>query len=116
MNIKQWQERLAAFAAERDWDQFHSPKNLSSALVVEAAELLEQFQWLTQEGSRAEYLSDKTRSAIEQEIADVGIYLLRLCDILDVDLEGAIEKKLEINAEKYPVELAKGNAVKYSDR
>ena len=116
MDIQAWQERLASFASERDWDQFHSPKNLSSALVVEAAELLEQFQWLTPEQSTSDVLSSKTRDAVQQEVADVAIYLLRICDVLDIDLEDAMARKLAINAEKYPVELARGNATKYTDR
>jgi dCTP diphosphatase len=116
MDIKTWQKRLEIFASERDWEQFHTPKNLASALTVEAAELLEQFQWLTAEGSTVDSLSDKKLDAIQQEIADVGIYLLRICDVLGIDLERAIGRKLEINAEKYPVELAKGNATKYTDR
>ena len=116
MNIKAWQERLASFASDRDWEQFHSPKNLSSALVVEAAELLEQFQWLTIEQSSSDELPRKTRDAVQQEVADVAIYLLRICDVLDIDLEEAMARKLEINAEKYPVELARGNATKYTDR
>lgn len=116
MDTKALQLRLSEFAAKRDWEQFHTPKNLASALTVEAAELLEQFQWLTAEGSTVDSLSDKQLDAIQQEVADVGIYLLRICDVLGIDLERAIDRKLEINTEKYPVELAKGNATKYSDR
>jgi NTP pyrophosphatase (non-canonical NTP hydrolase) len=106
-------DALRAFAAERDWDQFHSPKNLASALAVEAAELLEPFQWLTEEQSRN--LSDQQRSAVIDELADVQIYLIRLADKLDVDLWRAVREKIVRNAEKYPVAAFKGSARKYSD-
>ena len=105
-------DRLRAFAAERDWDQFHSPKNLASALSVEAAELLEHFQWLTDEQSRS--LPAATRQAVAEEMADVLLYLIRLADKLDVDLPEAALRKISINAGKYPVELARGNATKHS--
>jgi NTP pyrophosphatase (non-canonical NTP hydrolase) len=104
---------LREFAAERDWDQFHSPKNLASALAVEAAELLEPFQWLTEEQSRT--LDEKRRAAVADELADVQIYLIRLADKLDVDLLQAVRAKMVRNAEKYPVELFKGSARKYSE-
>jgi NTP pyrophosphatase (non-canonical NTP hydrolase) len=104
---------LREFAAERDWDQFHSPKNLATALAVEAAELLEPFQWLTEEQSRT--LDEKRRAAVADEIADVQIYLIRLADKLDVDLLQAVRAKIVRNAEKYPVETFKGSARKYSD-
>jgi dCTP diphosphatase len=104
---------LRRFAEERDWDQFHSPKNLSAALAVEAGELLEHFQWLTDEQSRNLSPSDKERVALE--IADVFLYLLRLTDRLDVDLLSVARKKLELNAKKYPVERARGTARKYTD-
>ncbi len=116
MDITRWQSRLAEFARERDWDQFHTPKNLAAALSVEAAELLEVFQWLTAEQSSASILSEKARGKVKEEIADVAIYLLRLCDILELDLESAIEEKLKINEQKYPVDLSRGNAIKYTDR
>ncbi|HYE35144.1 nucleotide pyrophosphohydrolase [Methylocaldum sp.] len=116
MNIAAIQQTLRAFADERDWDQFHSPKNLAIALAVEAAELLEHFQWLKEDESRR--LSEKAGDyrAVREEIADVLIYLLRLADQLNIDLEEAIHEKMRKNAEKYPVELAKGNAVKYNRR
>jgi len=104
---------LREFVAERDWEQFHSPKNLSMALTVEAAELLEQFQWLTEAQSRS--LTDERRAAVEQEIADIQIYLVRLADTLDVDIGRAVATKMELNAQKYPVEMARGNAQKYTD-
>jgi len=116
MNIAAIQQALREFAGERDWDQFHSPKNLAIALAVEAAELLERFQWLKEDESRR--LSEKPEDyrAVREEIADVLIYLLRLADQMGIDLEEAVHDKMRKNAEKYPVELAKGNAVKYNRR
>lgn len=101
---------LRVFAAEREWEQFHSPKNLATALAVEAAELLEPFQWLTEAQSRE--LPAATRSAVEQELADVLIYLVRLADILGVDLARAARAKIALNAEKYPIEKARGTSRK----
>lgn len=115
-NLKSLQAELAAFAAERDWEQFHSPKNLAMALSVEAGELLERFQWLTPEQSERGALSSDELSGVEEEMADVFLYLLRLADRLDVDLVAVADAKLKKNAEKYPVDKAKGNAVKYSRR
>jgi NTP pyrophosphatase (non-canonical NTP hydrolase) len=106
-------QALREFAAERDWDQFHSPRNLAAALAVEAAELLEPFQWLTDEQSRE--LSPEARAAVEQEMADVLLYLVRLADKLGVDLEQAARNKIELNARKYPVERARGSSRKYDD-
>src|SRR5215470_12152188 len=103
--------QLRAFVAERDWDQFHTPKNLTMALVAEAGELVEHFQWLTPEQSSN--LDVTVRAEVELEIADVLLFLLRLCDKLDVDAIAAAEKKLALNREKYPVEKAKGRATKY---
>ncbi len=105
--------KLRRFAAERDWDQFHSPKNLAMALSVEAAELLEHFQWLSDAESAA--LSPETRSKVSEELADVLLYLVRLADKLDVDLAAAASEKLKVNADKYPVDKARGSAKKYSE-
>ncbi len=102
---------LDRFVAERDWDQFHTPKNLAMALIAEAAELLEHFQWLTAEQSRE--LTPQTRAEVELEIADVLLFLLRLCDKLNIDPLQAAHKKLELNALKYPVDKARGRATKY---
>ena len=102
---------MRRFAEERDWDPFHSPKNLAAALSVEAAELLEHFQWLGEAQSRA--LPEPTRERVAEEMADVLLYLVRLADKLDVDLEAAARAKLLRNAEKYPVEKARGSARKY---
>ena len=104
---------LRRFAKERDWDQFHSPKNLAAALSVEAGEVLEHFQWLTEEQSR-DLPADK-RSQIELELADVLLYLLRLSDQLNIDLLDAANRKIKINATKYPPDRARGSAKKYSD-
>lgn len=105
-------DELRTFATDRDWDQFHSPKNLATALNVEAAELLEHFQWLKDEESRN--LPDPVRQAVAEEIADVLLYLVRIADKLDVDLVEAARRKIELNAKKYPVELARGNATKHT--
>ena len=106
-------DELRRFSAERDWDQFHSPKNLAAALAVEAAELLEPFQWLSSEQSRQ--LSPQTAAAVRKEMADVLLYLVRLADQLGVDLLEAAHSKIVENAIKYPVEKAKGSMRKYTD-
>jgi dCTP diphosphatase len=116
MNLPEIQNRLANFAAERNWDQFHSPKNLSMGLAAEAAELLEIFQWLTEKQSCEIIGNDKEMQHVREEIADVFIYLVRLADKLNVDIEKAVLEKVEINETRYPVELSRGNATKFSKR
>jgi NTP pyrophosphatase (non-canonical NTP hydrolase) len=111
--LRALQQRLAAFAAARDWDQFHSPKNLAMALSVEAAELVEEFQWLTEEQSRA--LEAERYERVRLELADVLIYLLRLADKLDVDLLRAADDKIAANERKYPAERVRGSARKYDE-
>jgi dCTP diphosphatase len=106
-------QRLAAFAAERDWEKFHSPKNLAMALSVEASELLEEFQWLTEEQSRA--LEPERRERVRLEMADVFIYLLRLSDRLGIDLLAAADDKIALNAKKYPAERVRGDMRKYTE-
>lgn len=106
--------QLRRFADARDWQQFHTPKNLAMALSVEAAELLECFQWLTPEQSAN--LPARERRAVEEEVADVLLYLLRLTDVLGIDPLQAAQRKMTVNARKYPVALAKGSARKYSRR
>lgn len=106
-------QRLRRFAAEREWEQFHSPKNLSMALMGEAAELLEHFQWLSEDESRA--LPAATLAEVEDELADVLLYLVRLADTLDVDLVAAARRKISRNAEKYPAERVRGSAKKYTE-
>lgn len=101
-------DALRAFAAERDWDRFHAPKNLAAALIVEAAELLEPFQWLTESESEAQALSAGTLEAVRLEMADVLLYLVRLADRLDVDLAQAARDKIALNALRYPVERSRG--------
>jgi len=111
--LDELRDALRRFADERDWSQFHSPKNLACALSVEAGELLECFQWLSEEQSRT--LSKAEREAVSGEVADVFLYLLQLADKLDMDLVDAAKKKLVINAEKYPVAQARGTAKKYTE-
>ena len=106
-------DKLRKFVAERDWDQFHSPKNLASALSVEAAELLEHFQWLTEEQSKQ--LPPEKLAQVRDEMADVLVYLVRLADRLDVDLPAAVEVKMAKNALKYPADKVRGSMKKYSD-
>ena len=107
------QQQLRDFAAARDWDQFHSPKNLSMALAVEAAELVEEFQWLSEDASRQ--LTGERRERVRLEAADVFIYLLRLADKLDIDLLAAAADKMELNERKYPAERVRGDARKYTE-
>lgn len=110
-NLDELRDAVARFARERDWDQFHSPKNLAMALAAEAGELLEHFQWLTEQQS--ESLDTETLQAVAHELADIQIYLVRLADRLGIDLLAAADAKMAINARKYPVEKAKGDARKY---
>lgn len=104
---------LRQFAAERDWDQFHSPKNLAIALNVEAAELLEHFQWMPETESAA--LGGDLKARIREEVADVLLYLVRLADKLEIDLLAAASDKIQLNSEKYPVEKARGSSKKYTE-
>ena len=104
--------RLREFAKERDWDQFHSPKNFSMAIIVECAELVEHFQWLTDDQSKN--LPEDTLEEVSLEMADIFLYLIRLADKLDVDLIDAANCKIKLNAEKYPIDKAKGLATKYN--
>jgi NTP pyrophosphatase (non-canonical NTP hydrolase) len=112
VTIETIERRLRCFSKDRDWDQFHSPKNLSMALSVEASEIVEHFQWLTDEQSRN--LSNEKLKEVESELADTFIYLIRLADKLDVDLLKVAMDKMTINEKKYPVSKAKGNATKYT--
>ena len=112
-DLEELKQRLRTFAAERDWEQYHSPKNLAMALIVEAAELVEHFQWLTEAQSRE--LDPAKREQVAQELADVFIYLVRLADRLDIDLLAAAARKIALNAEKYPADRVRGSARKYTD-
>jgi len=112
-SLSELQQRLRDFAAERDWDQFHSPKNLSMALSVEAAELVEHFQWLTEEQSKS--LGRTELAKVRLEAADVFIYLLRLADKLGIDLFEAAAEKMTLNAQKYPATRVRGDPRKSTD-
>jgi NTP pyrophosphatase (non-canonical NTP hydrolase) len=102
MDIKSIQQQLADFADDRDWDQFHNPKNLAMALSVEASELVEIFQWLTAKQSEAVMQSDEA-THVEEEMADILIYLLRMADKLNIDLDSAVSAKIIKNSKKYPL-------------
>ena len=110
-SLEMLRDAIRAFAHAREWEQFHTPKNLVMALSVEVAELTEPFQWLAPEQSLA--LDEKTRAEVAHEIADVLIYLTRLADVLGIDPLHAAFDKMQINAEKYPVEKSKGHNTKY---
>jgi len=113
LNINEISIKLRQFADERNWNQFHSPKNLSMALNVEAAELLEHFQWLTEQESLS--LKQSKLEDVSTEIADVLIYLIRISDILNIDLNKAVKSKMALNAEKYPVNKVYGSSKKYTE-
>lgn len=106
-------DALRAFAQARDWEQFHTPKNLACALSVEASELLEHFQWLTEQQSKS--LTPDKQQEVAAEAADVFLYLLQLCDKLGIDLITAAQAKMLVNAQKYPVDAARGTAAKYTE-
>lgn len=105
--------KINAFVSERDWAQFHTPKNLAMAMIVEAAELVEHFQWDTPQESQQ--LSPEKREAVSHELADTFVYLLRIAEVLEIDLIEAANKKIALNAIKYPVEKAKGSNAKYTE-
>jgi dCTP diphosphatase len=112
-SLESLRDCLRDFARERDWDQYHTPKNLSMALIAEAAELIEHFQWV--DGDKSHLLEDKTRLSVEEELADILIYLVRISDKLDVDLYKAVERKIAINEKKYPADKVRGSAKKYTE-
>ncbi|MGW1728149.1 nucleotide pyrophosphohydrolase [Streptomyces sp. NPDC002306] len=114
MTIRDLQAALAHFTRERDWEQFHTPKNLTMALARESGELLEIFQWLTPQQSTQIMQDDAHALQVREEMADILAYLVRLADVLDVDLEQALAQKIEANGRKYPVYLARGRADKYT--
>jgi dCTP diphosphatase len=105
--------RIDAFVQERDWAQFHTPKNLAMAMIVEAAELVEQFQWDTPQESQQ--LTPEKREAVSHELADTFVYLLRIAEVLKIDLIEAANAKIELNAKKYPVEKARGSNARYTE-
>lgn len=112
LDLQKLKMDLRKFAKARAWEKYHSPKNLSMALAVEASELLERFQWLTEEQSRS--LGAEDLRAIEEEIADVQIYLVRLADKMGVDLGVAVKRKMRLNRSRYPARLVRGSARKYT--
>lgn len=114
MNMQRIQSIIQKFSTERDWDKFHNPKNLSMALSVEASELVEIFQWLDLEQS-ANLSKDKKEHA-KQEIADIAVYLIRMCMTLDVNLEDAIVEKMKLNEKKYPLINENGNKIEYGQK
>ena len=114
MDFSNLQNQLRAFAQERDWEKFHTPKNLVMALSGEVGELTELFQWLTSEESK-NVMGSISKDDVSDELADVLVYCLRICDVLQVDPYQVIQTKMQKNAEKYPVHLAKGSAAKYTE-
>lgn len=105
--------RIDQFVVERDWAQFHTPKNLAMAMIVEAAELVEHFQWNTPEESTQ--LTPEKREAVSHELADTFVYLLRIAEVLNIDLIEAANQKIDLNAKKYPVEKSRGSNAKYTE-
>ena len=114
-NLAELKGRVLAFARERDWEQFHAPKNLSMALAAEAGELMEHFLWSTPEASRAHVADPVKRAKIAEELADVVIYALEFANVAQIDVAAAIEAKMAANGLKYPVEKAKGRSDKYTE-
>ncbi|HPX87829.1 MAG TPA: nucleotide pyrophosphohydrolase [Methylophilaceae bacterium] len=112
-SLAELRKRIDQFVEERDWAQFHTPKNLAMAMIVEAAELVEQFQWDTPEESQQ--LSPEKREAVSHELADTFVYLLRLAEVLEINLIEAANAKIDLNAKKYPVEKARGSNAKYTN-
>ena len=112
-DLESLRDQLRTFASDRDWNQFHSPKNLAAALAVEASELLEHFQWLTE--AQSQQLPPETLNEVSAEVADVLLYLIRISDKLGIDLIAAANAKILLNAEKYPVEKARGSSRKYTE-
>lgn len=115
IDLKKLNNEIEKLVSERDWDQFHSVKNLSMALSVESAELLEIFQWMTEAQSNDVKNEPKVMAKIEDEVADIFVYIMRILSKTEIDLEKAVLSKLQKNAEKYPVEKSKGNSKKYND-
>ena len=115
ITIQQLKKDIKKFVKERNWEQFHSPKNLSMSLSIEAAELMEHFQWTNTVEEAVKVLGDtKKRSEIEDEIADIAIYLIDFCNLYGIDLEKSVLRKLKKNAKKYPAKMVKGKSEKYT--
>ena len=115
MNIEKIADELRRFASDRDWDQFHTPKNLATSISVESAELLELFQWTRGQESWNEINEEKLKEKIENEIADIFLYLVRFSDLANIDLEKSALRKIALNAKKYPIEKSKGSDRKYTE-
>ncbi|MGB0743298.1 MAG: nucleotide pyrophosphohydrolase [Opitutales bacterium] len=113
--LQQIKDKVLAFAKERDWEQFHSPKNLSMAIAAEAAELMEHFLWSSPEKSQTDMEEEKLRAKVEEELADIFIFAIEFANVTGIDLSATIEEKMKRNAEKYPVEKARGRSDKYTD-
>lgn len=111
-SLENLRAKINVFVTERDWAQFHTPKNLAMAMIVEAAELVEQFQWDTPQESQN--LTPEKREAVAHELADTFVYLLRIAEVLEIDLIAAANNKINLNAQKYPVEKARGSNAKYT--
>ena len=112
-DLESLRDQLRTFASDRDWDQFHSPKNLAAALAVETSELLEHFQWLTE--AQSQQLPSEALNEVRAEVADVLLYLIRISDKLGIDLVAAANAKIQLNAEKYPADKARGSSKKYTE-
>ncbi len=112
-SLNELRTRVNTFVEERDWTQFHSPKNLAMAMIVEAGEVVEHFQWMTEQESKN--LNAETREQVGQELSDTFVYLLRIAEVCGVDLIEATNKKIDLNAKKYPIEKCKGSNAKYTD-
>jgi NTP pyrophosphatase (non-canonical NTP hydrolase) len=114
-HLQEIKDRVLAFAKERDWEQFHAPKNLSMAIAAEAAELMEHFLWQSPEASRNDMEAENLRAKVEEELADVFIFAIEFANMTGIDIAKIIDAKMKRNAEKYPVEKAKGRSVKYTE-
>ena len=114
-HLQEIKDRVLAFAKERDWEQFHAPKNLSMAIAAEAAELMEHFLWQGPEASRSDMEAENLRLKVEEELADVFIFAIEFANITGIDIATIIDTKMKRNAKKYPVAKAKGRSVKYTE-
>ena len=114
ISLYEIKKKIKAFIKDRDWEKFHSPKNISMSIAIEAAELMEHFQWLTIEQSKRLLSKKSEREDIEDELADIAIYILDFCNAFNINIEKCILRKLEKSSKKYPVYLAKGKAHKYT--
>ena len=113
INVDALKKSIEEFANDRDWEQFHTPKNLACALSVESAELLEIFQWMSEEEQKN--ISDEKKEAISEELSDILTYVVRLAGVMNINLSNSIEKKVKKNAKKYPAELVRGSSKKYDE-